>query len=333
MAGAAVGASAALAMLCHGGSMFAVPGIAVLMLVSRHYPSRKFLTGMTVAAVLLYAPWILYQKLYDPPGDRLLKWHVAGIVEPRPEASFTGLLFASYGKLKPGDLVALKFGNLKNLAGDLPQFLEDVGIFTESLIAGPGSARDATAGLIRRTMFLHWIPGIGLAILGPLAILWSGLFPARVGRAEYVAACRMWLLTGVTLAFWCLVLYGPIVTYTTPHQGTYLTEILALAGSCLAFWAVRPWLAVVFASVQILWNAVWFIWLTPSPPPVGVPVVTGPTNVVLGAACVISAAAIFALLAVFALRPVRRPCADDPSPTPPDAAESDSSGRTGSTPG
>ena len=32
-------------------------------------------------ALVLYAPWLAYQRLYDPPGDRLLKWHLAGVTE------------------------------------------------------------------------------------------------------------------------------------------------------------------------------------------------------------------------------------------------------------
>jgi hypothetical protein len=105
----------------------------------------------------------------------------------------------------------------------------------------------------------------------------------------------MWVLTGLTLVIWCLLMFG--WEATIPHQGVYLTEILAFTGSCLSFWAIRPWLAVAATTLQILWNAALFIWLTPIDiRGVGTALI-GPVNPVLGAVCLLSAAAIFALLA------------------------------------
>jgi hypothetical protein len=247
--GAMVGALAAFAVLCHGGSMFALLGMAAGMLLLRRYPGRRFLTAMTLAAVLLYTPWTLYQKLYEPPGDRLLKWHLGGTVEPRPDVSFTHLLFTNYGKLQPAGVLRYKAGNFENLAGETPQYLEEIGVFTSTLLGGPAAVREDAAGSLRRLIFRYWIPSIGLAILGPLALLFVRLFRRPYG-SEFTIACRMWLVIGVTLVLWCLLMFGPAATFN--HQGTYLTQILALAGSCLAFWAISPWLAVAAAAVQIL---------------------------------------------------------------------------------
>jgi hypothetical protein len=150
-------------------------------------------------------------------------------------------------------------------------------------------------------MFVNWIPSIGLAILGPLVFLLPGSSRHR-REAEFIAASRMWLLTGLILVLWSLIMFGPVATL--PHQGTYLTEVLAFAGSSLAFWAIRPWLAVAVAAIQILWNAVLFVWLTPALPALGAGVSDGPVNFSLGAACLLSTFAMFALLAIYAWRPV-----------------------------
>ena len=85
--GALVGTSAALAVLCHGGSMFAILGIAACMIMWRRYPQMKFCLGLAAAFIVFYAPWMLYQKLFDPPGDRLLKFHLAGVIPPHPESN------------------------------------------------------------------------------------------------------------------------------------------------------------------------------------------------------------------------------------------------------
>jgi hypothetical protein len=293
--GVMLGAAAALAMLTHGASIFALIGMAALMLFMRRYPGRRFLIGMAVTAVLLYSPWTLYQNLYDPPGDRLLKWYLAGTIELRPGVTFTQLLIDNYRNLKPGELTQLKMSNFKLLWAETPKYIEEIGVFSTTLDAD-------SAASIRRIMFHHWIPGIGLAVLGPLALLLLSLSRRRrPSSAEFIAAARMWGLIGLTLLLWSLILFGPGATY--PHQGAYLTEILALAGSCLAFWAVSPWLAAAATAVQILSTAAWFVWLTPIAPPPGMGSGLGPVNSVLGAACLLSAAAIFALLADFARRP------------------------------
>lgn len=294
--GATLGALIAFAMLGHGGSFFAILGIGIYMLLLRHFPSRRFLVVMAVTAILLYLPWTLYQKVYDPPGDRLLKWHLAGVEQPPPQVGFFSLLISQYGKLKPDEFIQLKSSNFTNLWADLPQYLDNVGVLTANLATGSEGTRNLTASAIRRSMFLYWTPAIGFGILGPLALLLATLLGRR-RQVEFLAASRMWLLNGLTLVFWCLLIYGPGATY--PHHGTYLTEVLAFVGSSLAFWAIRPWLAILFGAVQILWTAIVFVWLTPTAQPPGVSSDFGPVNSVLAAACLVSLAAIFALLTVF----------------------------------
>ncbi len=299
--GATTGAAAAFAMLCHGGSIFALVGMAIFMLVTRRYPSRRFLLGIAIIGLLLYSPWMLYQKLYEPPGNRLLLWHLAGIIEPHPEGGVTRLVVSQYGKLQPGQLMQYKASNFKVLGGNLAQGLEEIGVFGATLAAGPADTRDDVAGSIRRNMLFHWIPAIGFSVLGPLALLLLGLSRRRSHEVEFITAARMWGLTGLTLAIWCLVMFG--WEDAIPHHGVYLTEILAFTGSCLAFWAIRPWLAVALTTLQVLWNAALFIWLTPIAIRGVGSTLAGPVNPVLGAVCLLSAAAIFALLAGFARQP------------------------------
>lgn len=74
---------------------------------------------------------------------------------------------------------------------------------------------------------------------------------------------------------WCLLMYGP--DYTVAYQGCYLTVIFALAGSSLAFWAIRPHFAVLITSAEAICGAVIFIWLTPTGVGAGGPDVVDPT--------------------------------------------------------
>ena len=118
--GAMVGAAAALAMLCHGGSAFGILGIGLTALLLVRVPGSRFVAGAILAGALLYLPWSLYQKYYDPPGDRLLKWHLGGQISPRPEESLGHVLAENYGKLSRAQIVDYKRENFQALIGSEP---------------------------------------------------------------------------------------------------------------------------------------------------------------------------------------------------------------------
>jgi hypothetical protein len=78
------GACAALGWLSHGGVAFSLLAIVPMFLPLKSdlvYPSflrsRRWLLALGAFAVLA-VPWLAYQRFYEPPGDRLLKWHLAG---------------------------------------------------------------------------------------------------------------------------------------------------------------------------------------------------------------------------------------------------------------
>jgi hypothetical protein len=95
---AIAGALLAFGLLAHGGSAFALIGLfSTSMLLRRRLPLRS-LAVIATTCFVLYLPWICYQKFYDPPDDRLLKWHLAGVINPDAR-SFTKTIRAAYGGL------------------------------------------------------------------------------------------------------------------------------------------------------------------------------------------------------------------------------------------
>jgi hypothetical protein len=65
-----------LSLLAHGSSVFVVPAFLLIALSVRGI--FFLLTKTLFFSALLYVPWYAYQKIWDPPGDRLLYWHLAG---------------------------------------------------------------------------------------------------------------------------------------------------------------------------------------------------------------------------------------------------------------
>ena len=74
-----VGAGTALAMLAHGGAIFALAAMFMIYIFKHIRQIKIFIAGTVF--FITYAPWFYYQKLIDPPGDRLIKWHLAGVID------------------------------------------------------------------------------------------------------------------------------------------------------------------------------------------------------------------------------------------------------------
>lgn len=75
----AAGVLLGLSLLSYGGTIFMVPALLfALPLLGRRFPARNVFLPLAIALVLSL-PWLAYQKFHDPPGDRLIKWHLVNV--------------------------------------------------------------------------------------------------------------------------------------------------------------------------------------------------------------------------------------------------------------
>src|SRR5262249_41665637 len=75
---AAAGALAGVAMMSHGGVVF---GLAVFVLTAMWplgWSQVGRLVTLSVAALVIIVPWLLWQRFEDPPGTALVKFALAG---------------------------------------------------------------------------------------------------------------------------------------------------------------------------------------------------------------------------------------------------------------
>ena len=279
--GASIGAAAGLAMLCHGGSIFALVGIALTLLLMRRLPRLRFILAAALTAGLLYLPWTIYQKQYDPPGDRLLKMHLAGVMTPHPESRMRDLLIANYRGLHGKEILEYKLRNFSRLGEDIPGVWHHATIVVQTFFTGDQTRRAAAVAFLRNSMFLSWFSSTDLFGLAPLALLLCTILRRR-RSVEFQQAYWLWLCTAITLVVWCVLMFGPGTTVV--HQGCYFTEVAAFAGGTLTFWALSRTLAAIITSCHVLLNAALYIWLTP-PRPMGIATFMGPLNPVLSFAC------------------------------------------------
>lgn len=258
------GALLAFSMLSHGGSAFAAIGAALTLLILRRFVPLKSVLWFALSAFLLYLPWICYQKFYDPPGDRLLKMHLADVISI-DSRSVPEAVRDAYSSLSPQRYFANKLANF-----DRPfQNGEKLWVELVDLVRyfnDPVNSRQI-AGVLRGWMFFHIVPNLGFLIAGPFALL-AGF--GKAGRTgEWRAAALMWLFVVVADFAWALLMFRPGMTII--HAGTYVTVLLGYFGSILALWAVSCLLALVIGALQVALNfLVYVVFMQPPPPPHGV---------------------------------------------------------------
>jgi hypothetical protein len=258
----------ALAALSHGGAMFAIVALALVVPFTVRLSFRPLaIMGLTFA--FFYSPWILYQRLYDPPGDRLLKWHLAGVVpvDPRP---FPLVFVEAYRQLTWGEVFSHKLANAATLfsfqgpsisqadsdSGASDQRLRVGGFMSALVKASLGNAESAIR--VRRVMFYSLAPSLGLLVLGPLFVI-AGYVTGRRSVELYIAR-TCWIVVAVTSIIWCAIMFGPGTTFI--HSGTYLTVLLAYVGSILSFWSFSSRLACCISFLQIAMNCQLYVGLT-----------------------------------------------------------------------
>lgn len=248
------GALLAFGLLAHGGSIFAILGFIAAAPVLRRRFSYRSLALIAGSALLAYLPWFLYQKVYDPPGDRLLKYHLAGVktVDPRP---FGQVFMAAYGHLTLPQILNNKERNFVAATDHKIEYWSQV---RQLLLLLPekdssSESRLAQTGLsLRMSMFFYFAPCLGFLIVGLPALL-AGIF-RRFRSAEWNAAVVMWVFVAFTVLIWCVLMFGPDAAVI--HQGAYVMVLLAFCGSILALWSLSHALAYITAALQIALNFV-----------------------------------------------------------------------------
>jgi hypothetical protein len=293
----APGALLALSLLSHGGAVFAlVPMLLLVPLFTRlaeHSSSWdiKRISAAALVAFLLYLPWILYQKFYDPPGNRLLKMHLAGVnqVDSRP---FLETVKTSYGALTLRQILAYKEENFGAVLGKGPANLAASTAMIEALVSRGGLTRAASIAVaLRSGAFFFVAPCLGFFIVAPCALL-PGVVK-RFRSRPWRVACALWILVFTSVLFWCLLMFGPATTVV--HQGAYATIILAMAASVVSLWALSPLFATLVSLIQIALNFLLYGPLMRIPYPNG-QLPEGILHIDTLLLCLVSFAAVLALL-------------------------------------
>jgi hypothetical protein len=239
---ALAGCAAGAGMMAHPGAAFTIGPMAGALLLARYRPGRRLLLVTAAAAILVVAPWTAYQRLYDPPGDQLMRQTLGGVVDDRPLGR---TLREQYGETPAATIAHNKLLNATTLVG-YPN--------SDHHLAGPG-----WSGRARDEEFRYVLFGLGLFNLGWLVLA----LPAarrRMRRLVDVALLKlMFVLVGCTVLIWALALFGPPLSKPIIHHGSYATLMLLIAALGALVTTLPRRLVGLVVGVQVGYFAT--VWL------------------------------------------------------------------------
>jgi hypothetical protein len=238
-AAALVAILCALAMLGHGSSAFGIVPLAAVA-AYRGLPSWRWLGVAAAVGIVLMGSWSAYQKYADPPGDRLTKWTLAGVVDIDHRGATEAILDA-YGEAGLGGTLHNKAENFATMSGG-----------TMTTIAIETAVENGDLSEIARTLrvvsFFYLLPAIGLMLLAPF-VMAAGRLRRRRESREWSFALTSFVVFGVGAVFWGLVVFGNGVDRTLLHICSYLLPILGIVGAIAGLRAVLPRFALGYVSV------------------------------------------------------------------------------------
>ena len=245
--GVFIGGAFAFAMLSHGGSVFAILPIGLVLLAARRLPPTRILLASAIAAVFLYLPWTGYQKFIDPPGNRLVKMHIGGSREI-DDRSTLEVVIDSYSKLTFSQVLAKKAANFHYLFRSIDNLMRDF------------SSGEWATGIIRlrKEAFFRLSYALFIPALSTLVI------PAKLVQQKpwSFSGAEMLVLIGfLGLMFWLLLMFGPPATVPSIHQGSLFIPIILTTGPFAFARKNMSWFAGLLLGLQAATFLLWIPFL------------------------------------------------------------------------
>jgi hypothetical protein len=246
--GTVVGTSCAMALLSHGSAIFTLLGMFIAALLMRRLGNLKYIASAVLCVVVLYSPWLAYQQFVDPPGDRLVKWHFAGVgiegVDNRPLS--TALKDAYADVTLTGWVHGREQAFWRSFMGLKDSYAGTLSAAQSLFIQQDGQASAKLATVRSQQFYGVVIAGglLGLAfMLIPLGLLDNSLRP-------------LCLVIALNFIIWWAVLYDPLGAIV--HQGSYFPEIAIVAGFVVFLARRWPRIAVSAVGAQVALTAFQF---------------------------------------------------------------------------
>lgn len=242
------GALAGVAMLAHSTVAFAMLPLAPLVCLDILKGRWRPWLGAALAFTALMGPWVCYQKFYDPPGNRLVKWHIGGQDTPDDRGTVQTIV-ENYAAQGWAETIKTKKRN----------FAMQLGIDWHS-----GLSTSADSMIMRRNNhYAHLIPGLEVFLLGTL-LLPLALYRSRNIHQGIVSSPlgRYLIWVAATVVCWCLLLFKPEAVMFHGPNSLPLVLLAILAASADGAKYGAKWFVI---TLQLVFFAyLWIISLEPT---------------------------------------------------------------------
>lgn len=283
-AGVLVACLATLSLLAHGGAGFAILALAPFAYLFRRRITLAAIAACAEVGLVLYIPWSFYQRFVNPPGNRLLKWRLAGVI-PIDKRGVVQTVIQQYQSLSLQEIAANKWGNLVSVVAN-PQLWRTVS-------ATPGWY--GFAGMARVAQINDMVLAAGPLLLGALVFF---IPSARRSLAQFKPLA---VFVGLGVIVWVVVLFGGPATTAAIQNGPYVTVVLFIGLCALCVAALPKIIAYAVFAANLAWFIIsWVPGLGFHPALAGSP---GSTDIAMVCVCVVALAALAVVCYIAVVRP------------------------------
>ena len=240
-------ALAGFSLLAHGGTVWFFLGAIVWGVFRMGLPPLRRAVGALLVAAVVLTPWLMWQRLVDPPGNALVKYAFAGTFGfDEKDKGVLETIVDTWGSLEPGELITLKRNGAQLVA---------VGGWTFPDVGWNWFQRR------RLQDFFFLLPSFTILTVAILAML---IIPrSRAPDSRNYAASRSLVAIGALgVAFNWLLFWGPHMVHTQSYASLLVLLLGAIAGGAallgrfwylltvpafiygIATWGVEPFVSI-----------------------------------------------------------------------------------------
>ncbi len=231
----------ALALLSHGGIFFSFLAVPFLPTIWRVFVGSPASFWIALGVfVLMSLPWAAYQKFYDPPGNRLIKMHLAGVdgVDSR------GILKTLHDSYTGITLVKWAYSRLGNVHTSL------VGPGPKE--AGAFQSVQAMRAYINEQTFCRVTGAVGLLNIGVIALIAGWLARKDEKLGEIPAWAELLWMNIACYMIWVLTIFRPDGAIV--HQSSFAMIILFMMIGVWGLTKLPTWAGFSLLGLQ------WFLF-------------------------------------------------------------------------
>lgn len=235
---------AMISMLAHTGSIFSLVPIAIVSLFV-FKPGMRDIIAAVAVAMLMFGPWLFYQKEIDPPGDRLAKWHLAGQISIN-DTPLVDAIKNAYSNTSPEDVVSAKQSNFHKLFEGILN--TDYAIIFLKIFEWNNLSLSQVEH-IKVKLFFNFFYSMGLIFflgLTSLAIL-------TVVNKEKLFKNFVYIVLSTSIAslfIWCLLMFES--GSTVIHQGSYFPWLALIILFSIAIFLTFNKFSILFFGAHLL---------------------------------------------------------------------------------